>query len=784
MPFEPIVATDDELRVAIAHADVVSLLPALAYATGDLSLLRDDLRVDKALIRQPDAGLTPEQLATAHRLAFDALRRLRNGEVDLAAPPSEDDLRRMIEFVVGDGADDDYLHLVQEELGGLQGEDLRAPRWHVDDVAPGTDFRVLVVGAGMSGLLAGHRLRQAGVAFTIVEKNHDVGGTWLENTYPGCRVDVANHVYSYSFAQRHDWPNHFSPQPVLLDYFRRCADDLGLRPSIRFGTEVVSCTWDEDTATWSVLVRTAGGAEETLTANVVVSAVGQLNRPAMPDIAGVDAFDGPSFHSARWDHDVDLDGKRVVVIGTGASACQLVPEIADRVADLTVFQRTPPWLVPSPSYHAQVPDEVRWLFAHVPYYAHWHRFWLFWKSSDGLLAEVAVDPSWDRGEESVSEANDVLRRLLTMYLEMQAPDDPDLVAAVTPRYPPGAKRVIFDDGIWMRTLQRDDVHLVTSGVQEVTADGVVDGDGVKHPADVIVYATGFQASRFLTPMRVSGRGGADLHEAWDGDARAHLGVTVPRFPNLFLLYGPNTNIVVNGSIIFFSECETHYLLRCIRLLLAEGHRALDVRPHPPIATSRDPAPPWSSADDAARASTRSAPPLCSSSGRKRLRPGETGSDRDDRRLARHRPPHRRVRPARRARRRVGARPPGADRRRRRSRRPHRRPLRALRRVGAGRRRRPARLGRAAVLLLRRSAGLLGEDGRLRHGRPAVDRADGAVPPLAEPRVGASRCRGGHRPTAHPGPAGGLPPDPDRRRAHGEGHRRLTHLAAAAGTGTS
>jgi 4-hydroxyacetophenone monooxygenase len=578
VPFEPIVATDDELRAAIAHADVVSLLPALAYATGDLSLLRDDLRIDKAMIRQPDAGMTPEQLATARGLAFDALRRLRDGEVELAAPPSRNDLRRMIEFFVGDGADDDYVHLVQEELGGLEGEDLRAPGWRLDEVASGADLHVVVVGAGMSGLLAAHRLRQAGVPFTIVEKNHDVGGTWLENTYPGCRVDVANHVYSYSFAQRHDWPSYFSPQPVLLDYFRRCAEEFGLRDDIRFSTEVLSCTWSDDDRRWSVLVRNPDGSEETLTAAAVVSAVGQLNRPSMPDIPGVDAFEGPSFHSARWDGDVDLAGKRVVVIGSGASACQLVPEIADTVADLTVFQRTPPWLVPSMLYHEQVPAEVRWLFTHVPYYSHWHRFWLFWKSSDGLLAEVTVDPSWDRGEESVSEANDMLRQLLLMYLEMQAPDDPDLVAAVTPRYPPGAKRVIFDNGIWMRTLQRDDVHLVTSGIQEITADGVVDRDGVKHPADVIIYATGFQASRFLTPMRVTGRGGVDLHELWDGDARAHLGIDVPGFPNLFLMYGPNTNIVVNGSIIFFSECEAHYILQCLRLLAEGGHRALDVRP--------------------------------------------------------------------------------------------------------------------------------------------------------------------------------------------------------------
>ena len=574
MPFD---ASDDELRSAIAHADVVSLLPALAYATGDLSLLRDDLRIDKANIRQPDAGLTPEQVATARDLAFEALVRLRDGETEVATrPPSKDDLRRMIEFFVGEGADDDYVHLVEEELGGLDGEDLRAPRWHRDDLAPGREFHVVVVGAGMSGLLVGHRLDQAGVRFTIVEKNDDVGGTWYENTYPGARVDVPNHLYSYSFAQRHDWPSWFSTQPVLQRYFRDCAERFGLLDRIRFETEVLSCTFDEATATWAVRVR-HGGGEETLTAHVVVSAVGQLNRPNMPDIAGMERFAGPSFHSARWDASVDLDGKRVAVVGTGASACQLVPEIADRVASLTVFQRTPPWLVPSLNYHEEVPEPFRWLLANVPSYSHWYRFWQFWRTSDGLLHEVEVDPSWDGGGRSVSAANDALRQLLEGWIRLAAGGDEELAAKCTPTYPPGAKRVIFDNGAWLAALQKDHVTLVDGGIREITPQGIVDGDGALHEVDVIVYGTGFRASQFLTPMQVVGRGGADLHETWDGDARAYLGITVPGFPNLFLMYGPNTNIVVNGSIIFFSECEAHYVLQCVRHLLATGGRALDVR---------------------------------------------------------------------------------------------------------------------------------------------------------------------------------------------------------------
>jgi 4-hydroxyacetophenone monooxygenase len=265
------------------------------------------------------------------------------------------------------------------------------------------------------------------------------------------------------------------------------------------------------------------------------------------------------------------------VIGTGASAVQFIPVIAEQVADLVVFQRTAPWLVPTPDYHEEVADEVRFLLRHIPSYAHWYRFWLFWRNAEGMLPLVAVDPEWEPQERSVSAANEMLRMLLMGYLEFEFGDRPDLLEKITPDYPPSAKRVIRDNGIWARTLKRDNVHLVTEKISEITPAGVVTADGVEHQVDVIIFGTGFTASRFLTPMKVVGRGGIDLHERWDGNARAYLGVVVPRFPNLFLLYGPNTNIVINGSIIYFSECEVHYLVECLRLLFDTGRGALDCR---------------------------------------------------------------------------------------------------------------------------------------------------------------------------------------------------------------
>jgi len=575
-PIEPITESDDEIRAAIAEAEIPPLLPALAYVTGDLSLLRDNLRPDPMLIGMPQGGLTDEQLAEARELALRTLIEYRDNGCRPAPVPSDDVLLRIMEFAVGGADMAAYLPLLEEELA-YRGEDRRAPAWRKADLAPDVAFRVLIVGAGMSGLLAGHRLKQAGVDFVIVDKNDDVGGTWLENSYPGCRVDNTNHNYSYSFAQRHDWPLHFSTQDVLLDYFRQCVDVFGLRDRVRFRTEVIAATWSEDDARWTVRVRTPEGDEDSLEANALISAVGQLNRPNFPEIPGRESFTGPAFHSAQWNHDLDLTGKRVAVIGTGASAVQFIPEIAPVAGELLVFQRTPPWFGPTPDYHEAVSAGLQWMYAHVPSYSEWNRFWIFWRMGDAVLPGVTVDPEWDTSSGSVSLMNEMVRLMLSEYINTEFADRPDLLAKVMPSYPPGAKRMLRDNGVWARALKRDNVQLIADGIRQITPGGIVTVDGQEHAVDVIIYGTGFQASKFLTPMRITGRHGADLHEQWDGDARAYLGITVPGFPNLFCLYGPNTNIVINGSIVYFSECEVRYVLGCIEMLLRGGHRALDVR---------------------------------------------------------------------------------------------------------------------------------------------------------------------------------------------------------------
>ena len=464
-PEELLADVDDAaIEAMVRVASPPALLAALAQATGDLSLLRDDLRPDPDRLRDPGGGMSREQRLAARLLAAETLRRLRDGEI--AAEPTSDRgaLRAIMEFALGEPVSDSYFTLLLEELA-LPGEDLRAPSWRKDDIDPDRPFRVAVVGAGMSGLVAAHRLRQAGISVVIFEKNDDVGGTWWENRYPGCRVDVPNHLYSYSFAQRDDWPQQFSSQDVLLDYFRRCTDDLDLRSHIRFGTEVLAAEFCEDTATWKLTIRNPDGGEETLEANALVSAVGQLNRPSLPPIAGRESFAGPSFHSAEWDHSVDLAGKRVAVIGTGASGFQLIPKVAEEAAELTVFQRTPNWFLPTPQYHDDMTEPMKLLFRTVPGYGQWYRLWLFWRLAEGALPAARVDPDWPRDRGSVSARNDELRGLLTAYLESEFADAPELRAHVIPEYPPLAKRILLDNGTWARTLKRDHVHLVTDAIE-------------------------------------------------------------------------------------------------------------------------------------------------------------------------------------------------------------------------------------------------------------------------------------------------------------------------------
>ena len=576
--WEPITADDEAIRAALEHANVPALLVALAQHTGDLSLLRGGIR-PRPVWGDPQMGLPEAQQVQVRARAREILAACRDGSLRRAPAPAPDQLHEMASFLVGQAVGEDYVEFLVTELG-LAGHDPGTARGLRELPAERrAGFHVAVIGAGMSGILAAYRLQQAGIPCTVLEKNADVGGTWLENTYPGCRVDTPNHAYSYSFVPQ-DWPQFYSSQPVLLDYFRSCAARFGMRDRIRFGTEVERLCFDEPSQTWTVHTRDRSGEQgPPLHANAVISAVGQLNRPRLPDLPGRDTFRGTAFHSARWDHAAQLAGKRVAVIGTGASAFQAVPAIAPQVAELFLFQRTPPWVNPRPDYQREVPAGKHWLLRCVPHYAQWFRLLQFWLTAEGALAYVYRDEGWDE-EGSIGAANRKLRRMLVRHARGALGDDPELLEKCIPDYPPAGKRMLYDDGTWFRTLKRANVHLVTDPIARLTETGVVttgDGGEESYDVDVVIFATGFHTTEMLRSISVTGRGGVRLEDVWQDDPRAYLGITVPRFPNLFCMYGPNTNVVVNASIIVFSECEIHYVMDCLRLLLASKQRSMECR---------------------------------------------------------------------------------------------------------------------------------------------------------------------------------------------------------------
>lgn len=552
-------ADDATIAAAVEHAEVLPLLTALAAALDDPGLVPEHLQPDYTNPMDPNAGLSDDAIAEARALARQGLARLRDEGRTEPRAPTDAELARSAGFMAAGEPVDHLLELLREELA--LAEDRRAPRWHKDDVAPGRTFRVAVIGAGMSGIAAAHRLLQAGIDVTVLEKDPEVGGTWYENRYPGCRVDVNNHFYSYSFAQRADWPEHFSSQPVLLEYFRGVADRCGVTPHVRFDTEVTSLELDEDTWTWTLHLRTPDG-EEAIEAEAVVSGTGQLNRPNVPDLPGADDFAGPAFHSARWDPHLDLAGKRVAVIGTGASAIQFVPAIAPHVGQLTLFQRTPPWVLPKADRPVR-----RWemaLMRALPPLQY------LWRGAIYCMMESRAY-AFTRNVKLMAR----VAEMATRHLEQAIPD-PVLRARLTPDYTPGCKRLLISNDYYP-ALNRPNVHVETAGIETVTATGIRTRDGVEHPVDAIIFGTGFKATDVLSPTEIVGRGGRSLNAEWDRGAAAYLGTVVAGYPNMFFLMGPNTGLGHN-SMVYMIESQIRYVMDALRQLDRRRWRALDVAP--------------------------------------------------------------------------------------------------------------------------------------------------------------------------------------------------------------
>ena len=416
--------------------------------------------------------------------------------------------------------------------------------------------RVLIIGSGFAGLGMAVRLKQAGLHDVIVlERAGQVGGTWRDNTYPGAACDVPSHLYSFSFAPNPDWSRSFSPQPEIQAYLERVATDSGVRSQIRFHHEVLGAEWSEPDRRWRV--RTTGGAFE---ADILVSATGALSDPAVPALPGLDRFEGTVFHSARWRHDHDLTGQRVAVVGTGASAIQFVPQIQPRVGHLTVFQRTPPWILPR--WDRPFRPAERWAFRHLPAVQRLARAGIYW-SREQMVAGFVVAPNLMR----------VAERMARRHLERSVPD-PALRARLTPDYRIGCKRILISND-YLPALTQPNVSLVASGLAEVRERSVVAADGTEHPADTIIFGTGFHVTDIPVADRITGRGGVSLKERWRDGMKAYKGTAVAGFPNLFLLVGPNTGLG-HSSQVFMIESQIAYVLDAIGYLERTG-QVVEVR---------------------------------------------------------------------------------------------------------------------------------------------------------------------------------------------------------------
>jgi 4-hydroxyacetophenone monooxygenase len=569
---------EDRLRQAIDGADIVPLMMSLVHLTGEARWLDEaasHIKGGWSFLADLPADL---QRRIRTRL-IDTLRDLASGRAQ-PAQISDALLTRMMHASVGVAVPSEYNAVFREEAG-FDPRDYRSAPWR-KAIAPAQleNFHVVIIGAGFSGIGMAIALDQAGIAYSIIEKNEDVGGTWLENRYPGCGVDTPCHFYSYSFAPNPEWSSFFAKRNEILKYIVDCVERFGIRKSIRFGEEVIDARYDEEASQWRIRTRTRDGVERETIANVLVPCVGALNRPAIPNIEGLADFKGPAFHTAQWRDDVVLKGKRVAMIGTGASGMQTAPSIAGEVAQLTIFQRSPHWAIRHPLYHASVSDDVKWVIKHVPYYVSWFRFQLFWAASDGFHHTLQIDPEWGTPDLSINAENHKMREDLVSYIKSQIGDRTDLLAKTIPNYPPFGKRMLRDNH-WYEMLKRPNVELITQKVDRIEADAIVAADGTRHEVDAIVLATGFQAARMFGPIEIYGRKGRRLRDWWgEDDPRAFLGVTVPDYPNFFVIYGPNTNLAHGGSAIFHSECQIRYVMEGIRELIESGAASIECRREP------------------------------------------------------------------------------------------------------------------------------------------------------------------------------------------------------------
>jgi 4-hydroxyacetophenone monooxygenase len=573
---ELISASDDVIDDAVQHTDALTLRGLLYYLTQDEELVA---MKPAANISRYSGGSGMADEADVTRLRAKAasyLKAYRDSGAGEVPTGSDDLLLKSLGLAAGvDIPAHEREMWLEEACFDPWVRGLSWPKAPTPDQLGG--FTVGVIGTGLSGLNAAVQLKRAGVPFVVFEKNEDVGGTWFENQYPGARVDTPSRGYTHSFGVTYAYPYAYCPRDENMKYMRWVADSFGIREHIVFNTEATSVIWDEADQMWEITARGPEG-ERKQRVNVVISCVGFLSRPQTPEIEGMETFEGVACHTAQWPVGLDLTGKRVAVIGSGASGYQTTPEIAKAAAHTTLFQRNPSWCFEDPAYVKALPPQATWLDRNFPFYVNFARFRLSAQlAPDAVKIGARIDPDFE-DEHAVSAANKVVRERCIAFVRKKLEGRPDLIEKMIPINPPMSSRPIridVDDSIF-DALMRDDVALVSDRIERITPAGIVAG-GVEHPFDVIVFATGFRANEYLWPMEVRGKGGVRVEELWAKDGpRAYLGAMLPGFPNLFMSYGPNSNNFGGFQVIDLLEIVTRFALQCVAGLITQDKRAVEV----------------------------------------------------------------------------------------------------------------------------------------------------------------------------------------------------------------
>lgn len=554
------------LAAAVDAAEPGPLLAALVHLTGDTTLV-DEFKAKLDAHRTTWAGSYPESVADEVRAR--ARRLLGDSLVPRIEVPDDELFRRIAEVCVNDTVEQEFVPHLREQAGFEP-----ARRVVPTTRRPPEDFTVAIIGSGMIGLNAAIKLGEAGFRYHVFEERDDLGGTWSRNTYPGAAVDTPSHFYSYSFELNPSWSKYYPTGPEYLQYLRGVARKYDLHRHISFSTRVLGCVWDEEDQSWTLTVRGQDGTVRSHRANAVVTATGVLNAASIPEVPGAQTFRGEMMHTAQWRPEVDLTGKKVVVLGAGCTSVQVVASIVDRVEALHVVARQPHWVIPENAVYSDVPEGMTWALANIPYFHQWFRLKSYWWAADKNWAVARIDEEWYATHVSASPANDAVMRVCVDHLDRSFADRPDLKQKLTPDFPPFAKRIVKDPGFF-EAVKRDHVTVHRASFREVLPDGVVTTDGEFIEADVIIWATGFKLE-YLSFLDVAGRDGLKLADAWaDQDPRAYLGITVPGFPNFFVTAGPNAAPNHGGGHNITSEEHVHYVVECLQYLVEKNLTAME-----------------------------------------------------------------------------------------------------------------------------------------------------------------------------------------------------------------